>query len=173
MVIFILSLFLYNLIKWKSLSRVWLFATPWIYSPWNSPSQNTGVDSLSLLQRIFLTQGLNQGLPRCRWILYQQNHQGSPRILEWVAYPFSSGSSWPRDQARVSHIAGGFLTSWATREAQETGVGSLSLLQWIFLTEGSNQSLLHCRRILYQLSYQGRPISMYICVFSTLPLFSQ
>ena len=39
------------------------------------------------------------------------------RILEWVAYPFSSGSSWPRNWTRVSCIAGGFFTSWATREA--------------------------------------------------------
>ena len=41
------------------------------------------------------------------------------RILEWVAVPFSRGSSQPRDQTQVSRIAGGLLTSWATREAQE------------------------------------------------------
>ena len=41
------------------------------------------------------------------------------RILEWVAFPFSRGSSQPRDQTQVSHIAGGFFTSWATREAQQ------------------------------------------------------
>ena len=39
------------------------------------------------------------------------------RILEWVAVPFSRGSSEPRDWAQVSHIAGGFFTIWATREA--------------------------------------------------------
>ena len=39
------------------------------------------------------------------------------RILEWVAVPFSTGSSQPRDQNQVSHIAGGFFISWATREA--------------------------------------------------------
>ena len=77
------------------------------------------------------------------------------RLLEWVAFPFSGGSFQPRDQTEVSRIAGGFFTSWATREAKNTGVGSLSLLQWIFLTQESNQSLLHCRWILYQLSYQG------------------
>ena len=55
--------------------------------------QNTGVGSCSLLQGISPTQGLNPGLPHCRWILYQLSHKGSPRILEWVAYPFSSGSS--------------------------------------------------------------------------------
>jgi len=56
-----------------------------IVSPWNSPGQNTGVGSLSLLQGIFPTQGSNPGLPHCRWILYQLSHKGSPRILEWVA----------------------------------------------------------------------------------------
>ena len=67
---------------------------PWtLYSPWNSPGQNTGVGSLSLLQGIFPAQGLNPGLPHCRQILYQLSHQGSPRVLEWAAYPFSSGSS--------------------------------------------------------------------------------
>ena len=55
--------------------------------------KNTGVGSLSLLQGISLTQGSNQGLLHCRWILYQLSHQGSPRILEWVAYPFSRGIS--------------------------------------------------------------------------------
>ena len=46
--------------------------------PWNSPGQNTGVGSLSLLQEIFPTQGSNAGLPNCRRILYQLSHQGSP-----------------------------------------------------------------------------------------------
>ena len=62
-----------------------------LYSPWNSPGQNTGVGSFSLLQVIFSTQGSNPGLPHCRQILYQLSHQGSPRILDWVPYSFSSG----------------------------------------------------------------------------------
>ena len=53
--------------------------------------QNTGVSSLSLLQEIVPTQESNPGLPHCRWILYQLNHKGSPRILEWVTYPFLQG----------------------------------------------------------------------------------
>ena len=73
--------------------------------------------SLSRLQRIFLTQGSNPGLLHCRRILYQLSHKGSPRILEWVAYPFSSRSFWPRNQTRISCIAGGFFTNWAIREA--------------------------------------------------------
>ena len=80
-----------------------------LYSPWNSPGQSTGVGSLSLLQGIFPTQGLNLGLLHCRWILYQLSYKGSPRILEWLAYPFSRGSSQPRDQTGVSSIAGGFF----------------------------------------------------------------
>ena len=64
--------------------------------PWNSPGQNTGVDSLSLLQGIFPTQRSNPALPHCRQILYQLSQKGSPRILEWVAYPFSR-SSQPRN----------------------------------------------------------------------------
>ena len=84
-----------------------------LYSPWNSAGQNTGVGSLSLLQGIFPTQGSNPGLPHCRWILYQLSHKGSPRTLEWLSYPFSSRSSPPRSQARVSCIAGGFFTKWA------------------------------------------------------------
>ena len=76
-----------------------------------SPGQNTGVGSLSLLQEIFPIQGLNPGLLHCRQILYQLSHKKSPRILEWVAYPFSSGSSQPRNQAGVSCIAGRFFTN--------------------------------------------------------------
>ena len=62
-----------------------------LYNPWNSPGQSTGVGSLSLLQRIFPTQGWNPGLLHCQQILYQLSHKWSPRILEWVAYPFSRG----------------------------------------------------------------------------------
>ena len=88
------------------------------YSPCNSQGQNTRVGSLTLLQGIFPTQGSNPGLPHCRQILYQLSHQGSPRILERVAYPVSSGSSRPRNWTGVSCIAGRFFTSWATRAAQ-------------------------------------------------------
>ena len=128
-----------------------------LYSPRNYPGQDTVVASLSLLQGIFATHGWNPGLPHCRQILYHLSHKGSPRILKWVAYPFSSGSSQPRNQTRVSCIAGRLLSE-PPEEPKNTGVGSLSLLQGIFPTQESNQSLLHCRWILYQLSYQGSPI---------------
>ena len=86
----------------------------------DSPYKNTGVGCQVLLQGIFPSQGLNPGLPHCRQILYHLSHQGSPWILEWVAYPFSRGSSWPRNRTGISCIAGGFFTSWATREAYST-----------------------------------------------------
>ena len=84
----------------------------------DAPGKNTGVGCHALLQGIFPSEGLNPGLPHCRQIFYYLSHQGSPRILEWVAYPFSRGSSLPRNWTGVSCIAGGFFTSWPTREAQ-------------------------------------------------------
>ena len=83
-----------------------------------SPDQNTGVGSCSLLQGVFPTQGSNPGPPHCRQILYHLSHQGSPRILKWVACPFSRGSSQPRNWTSVSFIAGRFFISWAAKEAQ-------------------------------------------------------
>ena len=80
--------------------------------PWTSPGQNTGVGGLSFLQGIFPTQESNTGLLLCRRILYQLSHKGSPRILEWVAYPISRRSSWPRNRTGVSCIAGRFFTNW-------------------------------------------------------------
>ena len=86
-------------------------------SPWSSPGWNIAMISLSLLQGIFPNQGPNPCLLHCKWILYQLSHKGSPRILEWLAYFFSSGSSWPRNQTGVSCIAGEFFTNWVIREA--------------------------------------------------------
>ena len=118
--------------------------------PWDCPGKNTGVGSHSLLQGIFPTQGSNPNLLHCRQIIYCLSHQGNPlswhkvaqscptlwtpwtytvngilqaRILEWVAIPFSRGSSQPRDWTQVSHIAGRFFTSWATRETHATQCG--------------------------------------------------
>ena len=103
------------------------------------------------------------------------------RILEWAAVPFSRQSSQPRDWIQFSHIAGGFCTVWATREAQECWSGRLSHLQQIFPTQELYRSLLHCRQILYQLSYQGTsshsqlpfrgtdPILVFCCCFYFYP----
>ena len=87
-----------------------------LYSPMNSPGQDTRVGRPSLLWGIFPTQGLNPGLLHCRWILYQLSHKGSQRTLEWVACPFSSRSSQPRSRTRFSGITGRYFTNWAIRE---------------------------------------------------------
>ena len=108
--------------KWKSLSCVQLFATPW-----NSPGQNTRVSSLSLLQKFFPTQGSNPG-------------------------PAMQADSLPAEPPG---------------KPENTGLGSLSLLQRIFPTQESNQGLLHCRWILYKLSYEGiveRNLKCYLIV---------
>ena len=55
----------------------------------NSPGKNTGMSCHALLQGNFPIPGSNPGLPHCRQILYHVSPQGSPRILEWLAYPFS------------------------------------------------------------------------------------
>ena len=128
-----------------------------LYSPWNSPGQNTGIGSLSLLQGIFLTQQLNPGLPHCRWILYQLSHKGSPRILEWVAIPSPADLPDPGIKPGSPALQADSLPSEPPEKPNNIGGGSLSLLQGIFLTQESNQDLLHCWQILYQLSYQGSP----------------
>ena len=55
-----------------------------LYSPWDSPGQNTGVGSCSLLQGISPTQGSNPSLLYCRWILYQLNLQGNPGMESFI-----------------------------------------------------------------------------------------
>ena len=109
-----------------------------LYSPWNSPGQNTGVVSLLLLQGIFPTQGSNLGLPPWGQTLYQLSHQRCPRILEWGARPFSTGSSRPRSRIRVSCIVGAFFTHWAIREAP-------NILLAIFLWSRIGLEVLSCK----------------------------
>ena len=104
--------------------------------------KNTGVGRLILLLRIFPTQELNQGLLHCRWILYQLSYQGSPQ---------------PGIKPRSPTLQAGSLPTEPQGKPKSTGVHSLSLLQRIFPTQESNQGLLHCRQVLYQLSYQGSP----------------
>ena len=77
------------------------------------------------------------------------------RILKWVAFPFIRGSSQPRDQTQVSCILADSVPAEPQGKPKNTGVCSVSFLQQIFLTQESKRGLLHCRRILYQLSCQG------------------
>ena len=105
--------------------------------------KNPGLGSLSLLQRIFQTQESNRGLLHCRWILYQLSYQGSPNC------------SVVSDSLQLH----GLYSLWSSPD-RNTEVGSLSLLQGIFSTQGSNPGLPHCRQILYQLSHKA--VQMYI-----------
>ena len=143
--------FFFNVWRWKSFISVQLFVTPWT-----------------------VVHGILQA-----------------RILDWVTFHFSRESSQPRDRNHVSHIAGGFFSSWATREAQMKVKVSQScltlcnpmdytvywvlqarILEWvtfsllpqIFPTQESNRGLLHCKQILYQLSYQGSP---FLCLVTS------
>ena len=116
-------LWLFKFIKWsESCSVMSESLRPHVlYSPRNSPGQNTGVGSLSLLQGIFPTQGSKPGLPHCRQILYQLSHQGSPSSLKsnpnpapqsthissalwWGSHvpraTVLNGSQWGEDQVR-------------------------------------------------------------------------
>ena len=87
---------------------------------WNSPGKNTGVDSHSLLQRIFLTQGLNPGLLHCRWILYHLSHQGKKLYILFIL------PSWELYFIRLG-IMVFFLYGWAG--AQQDSVLRISLLK--------------------------------------------
>ena len=101
-----------------TLSSTMYCSTPGSSIHGDSPGKSAGVDCHALLQGIFSTQGSNPDLPHCRQILYHLGHRGRPRTLEWVAYPFSRGSSRLRNRTRISCIARGFFTSWATRQAK-------------------------------------------------------
>ena len=137
-----------------------------LHSPWNSPGQNTGVGSLSVLWGILQSQGLNAGLLHYGgWILHQLSHKGSPRILEWVAYPFSSRSSWPRNQTRVSCIAGGFFTNWAISEEDREEPGKVCLLKFIPVS--------HCLCLAQQIFVYQTFVFPSPCVLPYSPLKSQ
>ena len=112
-----------------------------LLSPWNSPGRNTGVGSHFLLQRIFLTQGLNLDLLHCRQILYHPS-----QVSENESRSVVSNSLQPH----------GLYNPWNS-PGQNTGAGGLSLLQGILPTRRLNLDLLHCRQILYGLSHQGSP----------------
>ena len=80
----------------------------------------------------------------------------------WSGLPFPSPEDLPNSgiKPRSPTMQADSLPDEPQGKPKNTGVGCLSLLQWIFPTQESNQSLLHCRQILYQLSYQGSPRQM-------------
>ena len=78
---------------------------------WYSPGKNTGVGCHALLQWNRPNPGIKPRSPTLQVDSLPSRHQGSPRILEWVSYPFSRGSSQPRNQTGISCIAGRFFTN--------------------------------------------------------------
>ena len=90
------------------------------------------------------------------------------RILEWVAFPFSRGSSQPRSSAMQVDS----LPAEPQGKPKNTGVDSLSLLQRILLTQELNWGLLHCRWILYQLSYSLDLLLQSHCLIHIPDLYS-
>ena len=111
----------------------------------DSPGKNTGVGRHAFLQGIFPTQGSNPGLPHGKGILYHLSHQRSPRILEWVAYPFR-GSSRPRSQTGLFCIAGGFFT--AEPSGKECISHEYLKISYVFTTEYM-QFYFFCFRLLF------------------------
>ena len=81
------------------------------------------------------------------------------RLLDWVAFPFSDLLN-PGIEPRSPTLQADSLPAKPQGKPKNTGVGSLSLLQRIIPTQELNQGLLHCRWILYQLSYQGSPVAL-------------
>ena len=114
----------------------------------DSPGKNTGVSCHVLLQGIFPTQGSNSGLPLCRQILYQLSYQGSPRILEWVVYSFSRGSSQPRCQTDPVALQVDSLPSEPPWKPMNTGLGSRSLSPGDLSHSGIKPGSLAFRQIL-------------------------
>ena len=79
------------------------------------------------------------------------------RILEWITFPSPGYLLNPGIEPRSPTLQVDSLPAKPQGKPENTGVGSLSLLQWIFLTQESNRGLLHCSQIPYQLSYEGSP----------------
>ena len=94
-------------------------------------------------------------LTLCNPVDYRVHGILQARILEWVAVLFSRGSSQPGIEPRSPTLQADSLPAEPPGKTPNTGVGSLSLFQQIFLIQEQNRGFLHCRQILYQLSSQG------------------
>ena len=94
---------IYWVSEWVSESCLVVFDSLWPHglSPWNSPGQNTGVGSLSLLKGIFTTQGSNPDLPHFEWNLYQLSHKGSPKLSLLSPYLLSQVLSAPANHLNL------------------------------------------------------------------------
>ena len=164
------------------LSRVRLLATPWTVA--HQAPLSMGILQARILAWVAMpsSRGSSQPMDQPR-ILCHLSHQGSPTIVEWVAYPFSTdlhlpnpgmepGSPALQADSLPTELPGKQLSPWYTYikgnlvrkwdfPGKNTGVGCHFLLQEIFPTQGLNPSLTHCRQMLYHLSHQGSPVRKY------------
>ena len=116
---------LWKMVKGK---EAWRAAVHGVTKSWKQLSDWTTTTSVqarmpSSIYSIFIIKGLvkvaQSCLTLCDPIDYTVHGILQARILECVAFPFSRGSSWPRGQTQVSWVAGGFVTSWTTREVHK------------------------------------------------------
>ena len=143
-------------------------SSPWCFYPiklssvdlldlWASKTCNSQPRSRTQLSKTQVTQSCQT---LCDPVDYTVCGILQARILEWVAFPFSRGSSQPRDWTQVSCIAGGFFTNWTIREAPRTQLtysrwklghssGPCGILNYFFslhysMMPGNNQAKFHC-----------------------------
>ena len=128
--------------KVKLLSRARLLVTPWTAAYQAPPSMG------------FSRQEYWNGVPLPSPMDYTVHGILQARILVWEAFPFFRGSSQPRIKPMFPALQADSLPTEPQGKPKNTVVGGLSLIQGIFPTQESNPGLLHCRQILYQLSYQ-------------------
>ena len=129
-----------------------------LYSPWNSPGQNAGAGSLSLLPGHLPNPGIKPRSPALQVDSLPSEPPGKPKNTGVGGLSLlQKDLPNPGIEPRSPELQADSFPAEPPGKPKNTGVGSLSLLQGIFPTQKSNQGLLHCRQILYQLSYQGSP----------------
>ena len=120
-----------------AMRETWLW-----YLGWEDPlEKGTATDSSSGVENSMDcistgSQSVGHDWKTFTLLLSQLSHKGSPRILEWVAYLFSSRSSWPRNYYSISCIVGGFFTTWAIREVYQKTNMEASLINCCFFSSG-------------------------------------
>ena len=143
----------------------------WVAFPFSRDLPDPGIEpesltSPALADRFFATSTIRKKVKvkvaqSCTTLCDPMDHTVhgilQARILEWVAFPFSRGSSNPGIEPRSPTLQEYSLPAEAQGKPRNTGVGSLPLLEGIFSIQESNQGLLHCRRILYQPERSGKP----------------
>ena len=144
-----------------------------LYSRWNSPGQNTGVGSLSLLQLIFPTQGLNLGLPHCRQILCTSwDTRETPRILEWVGdvklgREWNRWSPWGWTETSSLSLSPGLQLCW--RDVFQNMVSFSTRLTKCLAQQGSCRSHRSCRQTCVPHHPEGQQVRDGNCVYKLYP----